>query len=103
MAEKSLTDLGANCSQTTTDITLNKADLGLTGAICTLDQIIAAIAIKAKTVLTQEVFNNEPNQNVYLSDGFSSFTTKGETSYQVKQITINLAKLDDTTLNPNDY
>lgn len=104
MPEKTLQDLSASATQTGTTITLNKADLGLTATTCTLDQIIAAIAIRAKTVLTQTFFDSEPLQNVYCSDGFSSFTNRNSTAYEVRQIIINLAKEDTgATLNPNNY
>ncbi|MBE9056352.1 hypothetical protein [Sphaerospermopsis sp. LEGE 08334] len=104
MAEKTLTDLGANCTQSSTTITLSKADLGLTAETCTLDQIILAIAVKAKAILTQANFDSEPNQNLYLSDGFNSFTTKNNESWILRQITINFAKQDtEATIDPNDY
>lgn len=104
MAEKTLTDLGANCTQTETTITLNKANLGLTVADASLDQIMVAIAVKAATVLTQNNFETEANQNVYFSNGFSSFTTKNNTAWVVRQLIINMAKPDtEATINPNTY
>ncbi len=105
MPEKTLQEtFGSSTTQNTTTITLNKTDLGLTSATCTADQVVAAIVIKAKSVLTQSVFDAEPNQNIYLSDGFSSFTTRNNTAYRVDQITINLAKIDSgSTLTPDDY
>lgn len=104
MAEKTLTDLGGGCTQSATTITLNKSNLGLTAETCTLDQIILAIAVKAKNVMTQANFDSEPNQNLYLSDGFNSFTTKEDQPWIVRQIIINFAKQDtETTIDPNDY
>jgi hypothetical protein len=104
MAEKTLTEaLGTNAVQDATTITLSKADLGLTGATNTADQVITAIAIKAKPSLTQAKFDSEANQNVYITDGFASYTTKNNENYSVKQIVINMAKLDNSTPNPMDY
>jgi hypothetical protein len=105
MAEKTLQEaLGTNAAQDATTITLNKPDLGLTGTTCTADQVVAAIAIKAKPVLTQAAFDSEVEQRVYLTDGFSSFVTKNEASFVVRQVTINLAEPDTgATLNPNNY
>ena len=104
MAEKTLQDLSASSTQTATTITLNKSELGLTSAVSSLDQIIAAICIKAKSVLTQTVFDAEANQNVYCADGFSSFTTKNSTAYEVRQVIVNSAKPDTgSTLDPNSY
>jgi hypothetical protein len=103
--EKTLQEaLGSSATQDATTITLNKSDLGLTATTCTADQVIAAIAIKAKAVLTQTAFDAEAEQRVYLTDGFSSFITKNESSFVVRQITLNLAEPDTgATLNPNNY
>lgn len=104
MAQKLLTDLGSNCSQTADTISLSKADLGLTAADASLDQIIVAVNVKAKTVLTEENFNNEPTQNTYLTDGFNSFTTKNNESWEIRQITLNMARPDTgATIDPNNY
>lgn len=104
MAEKTLADLGSNCTQDATVITLSKAALGLTGATNTLDQIIAAIAIRSKAVLTQANYDSEATQNLYVVDGFSSLTNKNNQPYRVDQITINLTKPDTgATLNAGDY
>ncbi|AFZ56917.1 hypothetical protein H6G54_12060 [Anabaena cylindrica FACHB-243] len=96
--------LGTGTTQDATTITFLKSDLGLTSATCTADQVIAALVIKAKATMTQTVFDAEIDQNIYVSDGFSSFTTRGETPYEVRQIVVNLAKEDEgATLNPNNY
>ncbi|MEA5619511.1 hypothetical protein VB711_16930 [Cronbergia sp. UHCC 0137] len=105
MAELTLAEgLGENATQTATDIILKKADLGITATTATSDQVLAAIAIKAKATHTETQFNTEADQNIYVSDGFKSFITKNDESYILDQITINLAKPDTgATLNPNDY
>lgn len=104
MAERVLSDLGSNCSQSSTTISLDKTDLGLTGNVCTLDQIIVAIMVKAGAVMTETFFNSEPNQNCYISPGFNSFTTKNDSPYEVRQLVLNMAKPDTgATIDPNDY
>ncbi len=56
----------------------------------------AAIAINAQTYLTQTNFDANTDQSIYISNGFSSFTTRGTNndSFRVDQLTINLAKAD---------
>jgi hypothetical protein len=104
VAQKTLTDLGANCTQTSTTITLNKADLGLTVADASLDQIIAAIFIKAESILTEENFNNEPEQNLYITNGFLGSTTKNNQTWETRSKNLYFTKPDDgTSLNPNEY
>ncbi|WP_353931432.1 hypothetical protein WJM97_02210 [Okeanomitos corallinicola TIOX110] len=109
MAEKSLQDvLGSNASQTSTQIFLDKTDIGLSPSEShSADQIISAIAITAKPILNQAQFDAEYEQKVYISEGFKSFTSKNDGTndieHRVDQIVINLAKEDDTSLNPEDY
>jgi len=107
MPEKTLQEaFGAEAVQTATTVTFSKSNLGLSATTCTADQVLAALAIKARTILTQEVYNAEITQNVYLSSGFSSLTTRGDsnTPYRVDQLVINLAQPDtQSTLNPNNY
>ncbi|BAY08616.1 hypothetical protein [Calothrix sp. NIES-2098] len=65
-----------------------------------------AVLINGQTYLTQTAFDSNIDQSIYVSTGFSSFTTRGTDNdpYTVRQLTINLAKLDDgSTLNPGDY
>jgi hypothetical protein len=107
MPEKTLQEaFGAEAVQTATTITFSKPNLGLSAATCTADQVMAALAIKARQTLTQEFYNTEIAQNVYITDGFSSLPTRGDsnTPYRVDQIVINLAQPDtQSTLNPNNY
>ena len=107
MPEKTLQEaFGAEAVQTATTITFSKTNLGLSAAVCTADQVLAALAIKARPVLTQEFYSTEIAQNVYLSSGFSSLTTRGDsnTPYRIDQLVINLAQPDTgSTLNPNNY
>ncbi|WP_369750732.1 hypothetical protein [Anabaena sp. PCC 7108] len=70
------------------------------------ESLLAAIALKGQAGLTQVTFDTNIDQSLYLENGFSSFTTRGEAgvSYRVDQVTINLAKVDSgATLDPDDY
>ncbi len=97
---------GSNATQDATTITLNKSDLGITASSATGEAILAGVILKAEAYLTQANFDANTDQSIYISDGFSSFTTRGtnNTSYRVDQRTINLAKIDSgATLDPNNY
>ena len=96
--------LGSSATQDADSITLDKTDLNLTDAVCTADQVIAAIMIKASPSLTQANFTDEEEQRTYITDGFASTVSKFDTLYVVKQKILNLAKPEQIQeLNPNDY
>ncbi|WP_353930893.1 hypothetical protein WJM97_21955 [Okeanomitos corallinicola TIOX110] len=107
MAERTLQEvLGSGASQTASTIGLSKSDLGLTDANCTADKVIAAIVIKALATLDRTYFDADLTQTVFVEKGFDQFLPRGTNNdnYVVRQITVNLAKLDaDATLNPEDY
>ena len=65
-----------------------------------------AIALNAKTYLTQVNFDANIDQSLVIADGFSSFTVRGtnNTSYRQDQLTIYLSKIDaGATLDPDNY
>lgn len=111
MAEPAFTNvLGTNATQDATTITISKVDLeavGLTPAdLNTGESILTAIILLARKQLTQENYNNNIDQSIYLEDGFSSFTTRGNDndSYRVDQITVNFSKLDASSIiDPDNY
>ncbi|MFN6565450.1 MAG: hypothetical protein RMY28_037395 [Nostoc sp. ChiSLP01] len=77
-----------------------------TPSTATAEGLFTAITKNAQSYLTQTNFDANTDQSIYLSSGFSSFTTRGTNndSYRVDQITINLAKLDTSaTINPDNY
>ncbi len=75
-----------------------------TPSTATAEGHLSAIILNAKTTLTQEAFNADTDQSIYISSGFSSFITRGTAAYRVDQITLNLGKLDTgATLDPDDY
>ncbi|MBD2197940.1 MULTISPECIES: hypothetical protein [Calothrix] len=109
MAEPTLTDVfGANATQTSTTITITKADLpGLTaGSNNTAESLLIAILLKAQTPLSQTNFESNLDQSIYIANGFPSFAFRGTNNdqYRVDQLTINAAKPDTTsTIDPDDY
>lgn len=109
MAEPTLQDVfGAGASQTSTTITIAKADLpGLTAsANNSVESLIVGLLLKAKVALSQNSFESNIDQSIYIENGFPTFTFRGtnNSSYRVDQFTVNLSKLDTAgTIDPDDY
>jgi hypothetical protein len=104
MAEKLLTDLFPDATETATSITLTKTSLGLTLATTTADRFLVAVITKSEPVMTETNFQEEPEQNTYISEGFNSFITRNGSQVIVRQKTLNLARIDEAaTINPEDY
>jgi hypothetical protein len=109
MAEPTLQQIfGAGASQTLTTLTITKADLtGLTSsANNTAESLLVAILLKAQAYLSQANFDADIDQSIVITDGFSSFTTRGanNTAYRTDSKTINLSKVDaSATIDPDDY
>lgn len=107
MAEPTLTQVfGSGATQDATTLTILKSDLtGLTASGSnTAESLLAAINLKAQSYLSQTNFDGNTDQSIYISNGFSSFTTRGNDAYRVDQLTINLAKPDTgATLDPDSY
>lgn len=110
MAEPTLTDVfGAGATQTATTITLLKSDLPMTAAAVNRgEQILAAIAKKASTVLTSATFDLDIDRNVSIEPGFDSLVYRTiasvtQTLLQT-QLTFNFTKPQPTTgITPDDY
>lgn len=67
---------------------------------------LVAIAVNAKSYLTQTNFDANIDQSIIVADGFSSFTTRGtdNTAYRQDQLTLSLAKIDTgSTIDPDSY
>ncbi|MCC5641105.1 hypothetical protein LC593_35850 [Nostoc sp. CHAB 5844] len=109
MAEPTLQEIfGSNASQTSTTITITKADLtGLTASSSNSgESLLVAILLQAKVNLTQTNFDSNIDQSIYIATGFSSFTNRGtdQTQYRTDQLTVTLAKIDNqATFDPDDY
>jgi hypothetical protein len=109
MAEPTLQQVfGANASQTSTALTITKADLtGLTSsANNTAESLLVAILLKSQSYLNQENFDANIDQSITIADSFSSFTTRGanNTPYRTDSKTISLSKVDAaSSIDPDDY
>ena len=112
MAEPTLGQVfGSNAAQTSSPITISKADLATTGLTAsstnTAESLLAAIVLLAKTSLTPENFNTVPEQSVTIAPGFNSIVAKTDgagvaTEYRQFQYSIGFHKLDNATLDPDD-
>lgn len=109
MAEPTLSEVfGSGSSQTDTQLIISKADLSnlTASASNTAESLLIAIMLKAQSYLSQTKFDANIDQSVYISPGFSSFTTRGANNdaYRIDQLTINASKIDSgSTLDPDDY
>jgi hypothetical protein len=107
MAEPTLTEVfGANAAQTSTTITITKADLtGLTAsANNTAESLFVAILLKAASYLTDTNLQANSDQSISIESSFDSIVTRNNTSYRQKTYSVNLQKLDPTTeVDPDDY
>lgn len=76
-------------------------------ATATAEGHLVAICKNAKASLTQTAFDSNIDQSIYVTDGFSSFTTRGTNNdpYRIDQpFVFNLAKPDTgSTIDPDDY
>ncbi|HYX19067.1 MAG TPA: hypothetical protein VE944_32895 [Nostoc sp.] len=109
MAEPTLVEVfGTGATQDATTITIQKSSLlRLTpSATNTAESLLTGILLKAQAGLSQANFDANIDQSIYLTDGFPGFTTRGtnNTSYRVDQLTVNLAKIDTSSvIDPDDY
>ena len=78
---------------------------GLTApSTATAEGHLVAIAVNAKSYLTQTNFDANVNQSLIVGDGYPGFTTRGTDQYRLDQLTLSLAKIDTgSTINPGDY
>lgn len=109
MAEPTFQSIfGTNASQDLSSITIAKADLpGLTAdANNTGESLVVAILLKVKLGLSQENFDTNLDQSIYVDNGFPNFAFRGpdNSQYRVDQLTVNFAKLDTSSaIDPDDY
>ncbi|MBG1263091.1 hypothetical protein [Nostoc commune] len=77
-----------------------------TPTTATAEGHLVAIIKNSESYLTQTNFDANIGQGLIVTDGFSSFTTRGtdNTAYRQDQVTISLTKIDTgSTINPGDY
>ncbi|MHC5825573.1 MAG: hypothetical protein ACYT04_59410, partial [Nostoc sp.] len=99
---------GANATQTSTTVTITKADFAATGFTSattnTADSILAAIIAFAETNLPDTTASTDPTQTIGIADGYQSITTISNTQYLISPKNINFYKtFTDGTFNPNNY
>ncbi|OUL28283.1 hypothetical protein BV378_07625 [Nostoc sp. RF31YmG] len=109
MAEPTLAQIfGANAAQTSTTVTITKADLTSTGFVAsssnTGESILAAIVAFSQTTLTSTNQASNTDQSVTISDSNDSLTTRSSVTYRRKTKIITFDKTDSgSTFNPGDY
>ena len=109
MAELTLAEIfGSSAVQTSTTITITKADLpGLTAsATNTSESLLVAILLQAKAALPKTTFDTNLDQSIYIEQGYPGFVFRGSdnASYRNDPLTINLAKLDTSAIiDPDNY
>ena len=70
----------------------------------TAEAHIAALIKLLKETLTQAAFDADTDAQIYIENGFDSFTTRGTSRFRVRQLTINMAELDSgATIDPTKY
>jgi hypothetical protein len=109
MPEPSLQEVfGVNATQTSTTITITKADLPRLNATAdnTAESLLTGILLKAQAALPQSTFETNIDQSIYIAAGFPGFVFRGANneSYRVDSLTVSLAKLDTSAvIDPDDY
>jgi hypothetical protein len=85
------------------DSALVAAGLNTPGS-ATAEGHLVAMIINAGAALTQSGFDADTDQSVYVTDGFSSLTSRDTTQYRVDQKVFNLARLDSqSVIDPDAY
>jgi hypothetical protein len=112
MAEPTLIQVfGAGATQTSTEITILKADLAAVGLTASstnsAESLLAAIVLTGKAYLTQANFDANTDQSITILPGFNSIVQRSDsagnfTEYRQFQYQFNAHKLDNSALDPDD-
>lgn len=99
---------GASATQSTTTLTINKADLASVGLTIAADNkaesLLVALMLLARNHLTPANFNTNTDQSLTIEDGFETLTTRGTGTVRQKTLNFNLFKTEPTTeIDPDDY
>lgn len=113
MAEPTLTEVfGAGAIQDATTLTITKADLASVGLTAsagnTAESLLAAIVLKARDYLTDVSFNSNPDQSITVLPGFNSIIQRDDgtgtfNEFRQFQFNVNLHKLDNVAVDPDDF
>lgn len=112
MAEPTLADVfGANASQSSTTLTISKADLAAAGLTASSDNkaesLLAALILLAKDALTATNFAANSDQSITITNGFNSIVQRDNgdgnfSEYRQFQYNFNAHKLDNVALDPDE-
>lgn len=112
MPEPTLTQVfGAGATQTTTTLSIAKADLATVGltasAVNTSESLLVAMLLLAKNSLTPAALETNPEQSVSIAQADFNFQTlieRNNQTYRQSTYSVNLQKLDTgNTIDPDDY
>ena len=109
MSEPSLQSMfGANATQTSTTVTITKADLASTGFTPansnTAESILAAIAAFSQNTLTAANQATNADQSIIISDSNDTIVTRAGVQYRRKTKVIAFDKTDTVSVfNASDY
>ena len=111
MTAPSLTQVfGANATQTSTTITISKADLatatGLTpSATNTADSLFVAVLLQAATALNSTAQGTNNDIDVTIDDsGYQNLVSRNSLTFRQVTYNVNLQTVDSGfTVNPNNY
>lgn len=107
MAEPLTTEVfGPGFTQTATHFTIAKADLpGLSAAIDNrAEQLFVGIILKAKSVLTSERQDSNPEQSITFGDTSDFLVNRNNQQYRQTTLPVQLEKPDaNAVIDPDDY
>lgn len=112
MAEPTLVSIfGAGASQTSTVLTIAKADLSAVGltasATNTAESLFVALLLLAKNSLTPTAQETNPDQSITVAQADFNFQTlveRNNQTYRQSTYSVNLQKLDTgNNIDPDDY
>ena len=112
MPEPTLVSIfGAGASQTSTVLTIAKADLSAVGltasATNTAESLFVALLLLAKNSLTPTAQETNPDQSITVAQADFNFQTlveRNNQTYRQSTYSVNLQKLDTgNTIDPDDY
>ncbi|NJL61826.1 MAG: hypothetical protein HC903_08330 [Methylacidiphilales bacterium] len=108
MAEPTLVQVfGTNASQTATELIIKKSDLAAIGLVPTAnntaESLLVALILTAGTYLTST--NQETNVDIQVTveKGLDSFTTRNNQNYRQYSYTVDMQKLDPSTVSAADF
>lgn len=109
MAEPLLTQVfGPGATQTATTVTILKADLqtvGLTpSATNTAESLYVALLLLAGLYLTETNLNNNPEQQIFISDGQEFVTTRNTQQYRQLVKNVNMQEIyNGLMIDPDNF